>query len=181
MIFVPLSLRGAYLIEIERREDARGFFARTWCQKEFAAHELCRTFVQCNTSYSKAKGTLRGMHFQRRPYAETKLVRCIKGKVYDVIIDLRPGSPTLGRWAGVTLTAEQLNMLYVPEGFVHGFLTLEDESEVFYQVSQFHAPEYESGVRYNDPAFGIQWPAPVCVISDKDRNWPDFSGQSPAD
>lgn len=177
MIFTPIAVPGAYLIEIERWEDSRGFFARTWCQREFAAHGLCETFAQCNTSYSKTTETLRGMHFQRQPYEEIKLVRCIRGAVYDVIIDLRPTSPTFRRWVGTNLTAERRNMLYVPAGCAHGFFTLEDESEVFYQVSQLHEPAHESGVRYDDPAFGIRWPGAVQVISDKDRSWPDFSEQ----
>lgn len=174
MIFTETKLPGAYLIDIEKREDQRGFFARAWCQQEFEAHGLVPRVVQTNISFNKCQGTLRGMHYQAAPYAETKLVRCTRGAIYDVIIDLRPDSPTYKQWLGVELTAENYRMLYVPEGFAHGFQTLADNVEVTYQVSQFYTPQAEGGLRYNDPAFGIEWPVQVQVISDKDQNWPDF-------
>jgi len=175
VIFTETKLPGAYLIDIEKRGDQRGFFARGWCQKEFEAHDLIPRVVQTNISLSKRKGTLRGMHYQVAPYAEAKLVRCTRGALYDVIIDLRPDSPTHMQWLGVELSAENYKMLYVPEGFAHGFQTLVDNTEVTYQVSQFYTPEAEGGVRYNDPAFGIEWPLEVQVISDKDQSWPDYS------
>jgi len=175
VIFTKAELEGAFIIEIEKLEDARGFFARAWCQKEFEAHGLNPRFVQANISYSKMRGTLRGMHYQEAPYAEAKLVRCIRGAIYDVIIDLRQGSPSYGRWMGLQLTANSYRMLYVPEGFAHGFQTLEDDTEVFYQVSQFYSPQYERGVRYDDPSFAIKWPLEVRVISEKDKSWPDFA------
>jgi dTDP-4-dehydrorhamnose 3,5-epimerase len=175
MIFTKTRLREAYLIDLEKREDQRGFFARAWCQREFEEHGLVPRVVQTNISYNKYKGTLRGMHYQRAPHAETKLVRCTRGAIYDVIIDLRPDSPTYKQWLGVELTAVNYRMLYVPEGFAHGFQTLMDEVEVIYQVSQFYTPEAEGGLRYNDPAFGIDWPLEIQVISDKDKSWPDYS------
>ncbi len=176
MIFTETELKGAYIIDIERREDDRGFFARTWCQQEFEAHGLVARIVQANTSYNRLKGTLRGMHYQRAPYAETKLVRAVRGAILDVIVDLRPGSPTYRRWIGVELTADNRRALFVPEGFAHGFQTLADDTDVSYQVSAFYTPGAEGGARYNDPAFDIQWPLPVSVISDKDATWPDFEG-----
>lgn len=175
MRFTPTELKDAYVIDIEQRADERGFFARTWCQNEFAQHGLVATIAQANMSYNHKRGTLRGMHFQRAPHAEVKIIRCTRGAIYDVIIDLRPDSPTYKRWIGVELTARNYRMLYVPEGFGHGFQTLEDETEVAYNVSQFYTPGAEGGVRYNDPAFGIAWPLPVSVISEKDAAWPDFS------
>jgi dTDP-4-dehydrorhamnose 3,5-epimerase len=174
MIFLETKLVGAYLIEIEKREDQRGFFARTWCQNEFEAHGLVACIVQANMSYNKRQGTLRGMHFQVAPYAETKLVRCIRGALYDVIVDLRPDSPTFAQWLGVELTADNYRMLYVPEGFAHGFQTLADDTEASYQVSQFYTPGAEGGLRYNDPAFQIEWPLAVAVISEKDASWPNY-------
>ena len=174
MIFRETILKGAYIIEPERREDSRGFFARVWCRKEFLAEDLNGQLVQSNISYNKEKGTLRGMHYQVEPFAEVKLVRCTMGAIYDVIIDLRPQSPTYLQWVAVELTAENRKMLYVPENFAHGYQTLVDNTEVFYQVSQFYVPDSEGGVRYNDPAFGIKWPMEVQVISDKDRSWPDY-------
>ncbi len=174
MILTETKLPGAYLIDIEKREDERGFFARSWCQKEFEAHGLVPRVTQANISFNKYKGTLRGMHYQAAPFAETKLVRCTRGAIYDVIVDLRPDSPTCMQWLGVELTAENYKMLYVPEGFAHGFQTLIDNTEATYQVSQFYTPEAEGGLRYNDPTFNIDWPLEVQVISDKDRNWPDF-------
>jgi dTDP-4-dehydrorhamnose 3,5-epimerase len=174
MIFQQTELPGAYIIELEKRADERGFFARAWCLREFTAHGLTAQLVQANISYNKQRGTLRGMHYQAKPFAEVKLVRCTRGAIYDVIIDLRRDSPTYLRWIGVELTAAGHRMLYVPEGFAHGFQTLSDDAEVMYQVSQYYTPDAEGGVRYDDPAFGIDWPLEVAVISEKDRRWPDY-------
>ena len=174
MKFSPTSLEGAWVIDLERIEDDRGFFARAWCQREFAEHGLNAQVVQCNVSFNHARGTLRGMHYQVAPHREVKLVRCTRGKIYDVIVDLRPDSPTYKGWLGVELTAENRRMLYVPEGFAHGYQTLEDASEVFYQVSEFYQPGSEGGLRWNDVAFGIDWPLEPTVMSDKDRSHPDF-------
>ncbi|MCB0173716.1 MAG: dTDP-4-dehydrorhamnose 3,5-epimerase [Anaerolineae bacterium] len=174
MIFTETSLKDAYIVDIQKIEDQRGFFARGWCQNEFEAQGLVPRVAQVNISYSQREGTLRGMHYQKIPYAESKLVRCIKGAFYDVIIDLRPDSPTFKQWLGVELTADNYRMLYVPEGFAHGFQTLVDHTEAFYMVSQFYTPQAESGLRYDDPAFAIQWPLEVEVISEKDKNWPDY-------
>ncbi len=176
MIFQETKLKGAYIVDIERREDDRGFFARSWCRREFEAHGLNPRIAQCDVSFNARKGTLRGMHYQVKPFEEAKLVRCTMGSLCDVIVDLRPGSPTFKKHLGVVLTAENRTMLYVPEGFAHGFLTLEDETEVHYQISEFYAPDHARGFRWNDPAFGIAWPADVTVISERDRNYPDFSG-----
>jgi dTDP-4-dehydrorhamnose 3,5-epimerase len=176
MFFTATELKDAFIIDLDRREDNRGFFARTWGQDLFEQQGLVARVVQANMSYNHTRGTLRGMHFQKAPYAETKLVRCVRGAIYDVIIDLRPDSPSYKRWIGVELTADNRRALYVPEGFAHGFQTLEDHSDVMYQVSQFYTPGSEGGVRYNDPAFDIQWPLPVSIISDKDQRWPDFEG-----
>lgn len=176
MIFIETELKGAHIIELERREDNRGFFARTWCQQEFAAHGLVARIVQVNLSYNHTRGTLRGMHFQTAPYAETKLVRAVRGAIYDVIIDLRPDSPTYKRWIGVELTADNHRALYVPEGFAHGFQTLEDHTDVLYEMSAFYTPLAASGLRYNDPAFDITWPLPVSIISERDTSWADFVG-----
>ena len=175
MIFQETKLNGSYIVDIERREDDRGFFARSWCRREFEAHGLNPHIVQCNISFNARKGTLRGMHYQVRPFEEAKLVRCSMGSLCDVIVDLRPDSPTFKNHLSVVLTAENRTMLYVPEGFAHGFLTLEDDTEVHYQMSEFHAPDHARGFRWNDPAFGICWPADVKVISERDRNYPDFS------
>jgi dTDP-4-dehydrorhamnose 3,5-epimerase len=174
VIFTETKLPGAYLIELEKFEDHRGFFARGWCQKEFEAHGLVPRIVQVNISYNKHRGTTRGLHYQVAPYAETKLMRCTRGAIYDVIVDLRPDSLTYMQWLGVELTAENHKMLYVPEGFAHGFQTLADDTEATYQVSQFYTPEAERGARYNDPAFGIKWPLEVQIISDKDKSWADY-------
>ena len=173
MIFTETKLPGAYIIDIEPREDERGFFSRVWCVNEFKAHNLNTNLLQCNIAYNHKKGILRGMHFQHQPYAEVKLVRCTKGAVFDVIIDLRQDSPTYKEWLGVELAEENHRMLYVPEGFAHGYLTLRDNSELFYQVTQVYSPDAEGGVRWDDPAFGVQWPATAnLLISDKDQNWP---------
>jgi len=176
MIFTETKLHGAHVIEIQKLEDTRGFFARTWCKNEFEAHSLTAHLMQINISLSKKKGTLRGMHYQIEPNQESKLIRCTKGAIYDVIIDLRPNSSTYKKWLGTELTAENYKMLYVPEDFAHGFQTLEDDTEVVYQVSQFYSPQSERGVRYNDPVFGIRWPIDVQVITDKDKNWADYTG-----
>jgi dTDP-4-dehydrorhamnose 3,5-epimerase len=174
--FIETAFEGVYLIELERRADERGFFARSWCQWEFEAYGLNPRLVQCNISFNKKKGTLRGMHYQAAPYAEAKLMRCTMGAVYDVIIDLRPESSTFMQHFGITLTPQEHNMIYAPEGFAHGFLTLMDGSEVFYQMSEYYAPDSARGFRWNDPAFGIDWPIAVTVISERDAYYPDFSG-----
>lgn len=174
MLFQPTNLAGAYLIDLQPIADERGFFARTWCTQEFAEHGLDAHLVQCNLSLNRQRGTLRGMHYQQAPYAETKVVRCIRGALYDVIIDLRPESPTYLQWLGVTLSAENRTMLYVPKGFAHGFQTLADNTEVFYQMSDFYAPAYAGGLRWNDPHFNIRWPLKVSVISAKDQSYADF-------
>ncbi len=174
MKFTETKLKGAFIIEIEKLSDERGFFARSWCRKEFEDHGLISRLVQTNVSYNRKKGTLRGMHYQIAPYQECKLIRCTRGAIYDVIIDLRPDSATYKQWTGVKLTADNYSMLYVPEDFAHGFLTLTDNTEITYQVSQFYKPGSEKGIRFDDPAFNIQWPLEVSVISDKDRTWPDF-------
>lgn len=175
MQFTETKLHGAYIIDLQPLGDERGFFARTWCHREFESRGLSTRISQCNLSYSQHQGTLRGMHFQRAPHQEVKLMRCIRGSIFDVIIDLRPDSPTYTQWVGVELSAENHRMLYVPQGFAHGFQTLTDHSEVFYQVSEFYTPSSEGGVRWNDPAFGIEWPLAVSVISDKDQRWEDFT------
>jgi dTDP-4-dehydrorhamnose 3,5-epimerase len=173
MIVRPTSLQDAYTIDLEKREDPRGFFARGWCRREFEQHHLIPDVVQANISYNTMKGTLRGMHYQAEPHGEVKLIRCTRGRLYDVIIDLRQHSATYGRWFGLELNADNRLMLYVPAGFAHGFQTLEDETEAFYLVSEYYTPGAECGVRYNDPAFDIAWPLFVTSISDKDRSWPD--------
>jgi dTDP-4-dehydrorhamnose 3,5-epimerase len=175
MKFTETELKGAFIVEIEKLSDDRGFFARSWCLKEFEAHGLTSRVVQSNVSYNIKKGTLRGMHYQIAPYQESKLIRCTRGAIYDVIIDLRPESPTYKQWTGLELTADNRTMLFVPEDFAHGFMTLADDTEITYQVSQFYTPRSEKGIRFNDPLFRIQWPLDVSVISDKDRQWPDFT------
>jgi dTDP-4-dehydrorhamnose 3,5-epimerase len=181
MLFTATKLPGAYVIELQKIEDNRGFFARAWCQREFAAHGLNSNAGQCNISFNPKKGTLRGMHYQVAPYAEAKLIRCIQGAIYDVIIDLRPVSPTYMQWIGIELTADNRKMLYIPEDFAHGYQTLCDNTEVFYQVSQFYQPGAERGVRWNDPAFGIVWPETEHrLLSIKDQNWQRFVSSSVA-
>lgn len=175
MIFTETNLPGAYIIEIKKLGDDRGFFGRSWCKNEMEEHGLNGNVVQANTSFSAFKGTLRGMHFQKHPNEETKLIRCTKGSIYDVIIDLRPDSPTYKKWFGMELTADNYKMLYVPEKFAHGFITLEENCEVTYLVTQFYAPQSEAGIRFDDPEFGIEWPTEVTVISDKDKIHPDFN------
>jgi dTDP-4-dehydrorhamnose 3,5-epimerase len=174
MIFSATPLAGAYLIDLEKRGDERGFFARAFCEREFAAGGLATHFVQANNSLSARKGTLRGMHYQLAPKAETKVVRCIRGALYDTILDVREGSPTFGQSFGAELTAENRRMMYAPKGFAHGFITLADDTETLYLVDEFYAPECERGVRWNDPRFAIWWPAQPMVISEKDRNFRDF-------
>jgi dTDP-4-dehydrorhamnose 3,5-epimerase len=174
MIFDETKLAGVFEIVPDLNSDARGFFARSWCQKEFEGRGLNPKVVQCNISFNARKGTLRGMHYQDAPYQEAKLVRCTKGSIYDVVVDLRPESPTFKHWIAVVLTAENRNMVYVPEGCAHGFLTLEDETEVFYQMSEFYHAELSRGVRFDDPAFQIFWPDKVEVMSERDRTYPNF-------
>jgi dTDP-4-dehydrorhamnose 3,5-epimerase len=176
VIFTETRLKGAFILELERREDERGFFARSWCRKEFESHNLNPVIAQCNVSFNRLKGTLRGMHYAAPPFDEAKLVRCTAGAVYDVIIDLRRESPTYKQHIGEMLSAVNHKMLYVPEGFAHGFQSLEDNTEVFYQMSQFYSPGHSRGVRYNDPAFGIEWMISDPVILDRDRDYPDFMG-----
>lgn len=170
------ELQGAFVIDLEKRGDERGFFARSFCQKEFAAHGLNPHVAQCNVSFTQRKGTLRGMHYQVAPFAEVKLVRCTAGSIYDVIIDLRPSSSTFKQYVGVELSAKNHRSLYVPEGFAHGFQTLEEDTEVFYQMSQVYSLEHARGVRWDDPAFGIKWPDAERIIIERDRNYPDFVG-----
>src|SRR5258705_9030384 len=175
MIFVETELKGAFIIELERREDNRGFFARAFCQKEFDAHGLKPMIAQANVASNHLKGTLRGMHFQFPPAAETKLVRCTRGAILDIIVDLRPESPTFMRHIAVELNADNQRALYVPERFAHGYQTLCDTTDTSYQVGEFYTPGCEGGLRYDDPRLGLTWPLPVAVISDKDRVWPMLS------
>ena len=175
MIFTPTELEGAWIVDVEPRADERGFFARAWDRLEFAERGLATELAQCNLSFNHRRGTLRGMHYQAAPHAEVKLIRCTRGAIYDVIVDLRPDSPTRARWVGVELTADNRRALYVPEGFAHGYQTLVDGTETYYHVSAFYAPSAERGVRWNDPAFAIEWPEPdPPVMSEKDRTWPDY-------
>lgn len=175
MKFLETEISGVFVIRSEPVLDERGFFARSWCQKEFASHGLNSQLVQCNISGNVRKGTLRGMHYQTAPYAETKLIRCTRGSIFDVALDLRPNSQTYKRWTATVLTAGNHHMFYIPEGCAHGFLTLEDDCEVFYQMSEFYHPESARGVRWNDPAFGIEWPGKAEVISTRDASYPDFA------
>lgn len=174
MIFNRTPLADAFLIDLEKLGDERGFFARAFCEQEFAAQGLAPRFVQINNSLSADKGTLRGMHYQLAPKAETKLVRCIRGALWDVILDLRPDSPSFGQHFGAELSAENRRMMYVPKGFAHGFITLQDDTEAFYFVDEPYAPDMERGIRWNDPRFGIEWPTEPVVLSDKDRDQRDF-------
>jgi len=175
MKFIKTKLEGAYIIEIEKITDERGFFARSWCAKEFTEHGLNSKLVQCNISFNQKKGTLRGMHYQAKPYEEAKLVRCTQGAIYDVIIDIRLDSPTFKQWLGIELTAENQQMLYIPEGFAHGFQTLVDNTEVFYQMSEFYYAESARGIRWDDPQIGIKWLiTDNLIISDKDLSYPIF-------
>jgi dTDP-4-dehydrorhamnose 3,5-epimerase len=174
MKFEETTLAGAYVVEMEQLSDERGFFARTFCRDEFEARGLDARIAQCSASFNRLRGTLRGMHYQAAPFAEAKLVRCTMGAIYDVIVDLRTASPTFKRWFAVELSAANRRALYVPEGLAHGFLTLADESEVFYQISEFYHPDGSRGVRWNDEAFRISWPFEPRVISERDRAFPDF-------
>jgi dTDP-4-dehydrorhamnose 3,5-epimerase len=174
MIFTETPLKGAYVIDPERLADERGFFARTWCRREFEAHGLDTALAQCSISFNQKTGTLRGMHYQVAPHAEHKLVRCTAGVIHDVIVDLRPGSGTFRQWFAAELSADNRRMLYIPEGLAHGFLTLADNTEVFYQISEHYAPESARGVRWNDPAFAISWPAHPGIVSHRDSTYADF-------
>lgn len=174
MIFTETWLKDVFIVDLEPHPDERGFFARSWCRREFETHGLNPNLVQCNVSFNLKRGTLRGMHYQVKPFEEAKLVRCTRGAIYDVIVDLRPESGTFKNYFGLNLTAYNRCALYVPEGFAHGFLTLEDDTEIFYQMSEFYSPDAGRGFRWNDPAFAIAWPAEVRVISDRDRTYPDF-------
>jgi dTDP-4-dehydrorhamnose 3,5-epimerase len=176
MIFTETELKGAYIIEPERLEDERGFFAYSFRREDFTERGLDDAFVESYISFSKRKGTLRGMHYQKAPYAQAKLLRCTAGAVYDVGIDLRAGSPTFGRWTAVELSARNRRMIYLPPGFAHGFQTLEDETEVFYQSSAPYAPSAYAGLRWDDPAFGVEWPhADERIMNERDRSYPDFT------
>ena len=172
MIFTRTIFDGAFIVDPERIEDDRGFFARVWCPREFEEQGIDPKLAQCSISFNHRKGTVRGMHYQAPPHAEAKLVRCTHGAIFDVIVDLRPESVTFKQWLGVELTASNRRMLYIPRRFVHGFQTLDDETEVHYQISEFHHPESARGLRWDDPAFGIDWPLPVAVISGRDRSYP---------
>lgn len=174
MKFVPAGLDGAFVVELERREDERGFFARSWCQREFEEMGLDSRLVQCNLSWNRRRGTLRGLHWQAAPHAEAKLVRVTGGAIWDVIVDLRRGSPSYLRHVGVELDGRSRRALYVPAGFAHGFQTLSDDAEVFYQMSEFYVLESQRGARWNDPAFGIEWPVGPPIINDRDASYPDF-------
>ena len=176
MIFVETKLKGAYIIELEKREDHRGFFARSWDANIFEQHGLVGRVVQQNIGFSKIKGTIRGLHYQKAPHQETKLVRCTRGAIFDVIVDLRPDSETFQQWLGVKLTMDDNRLLYVPKDFAQGFQSLEENSEIMYLVSEVYTPAAEAGIRYTDPAIGIQWPLPVSMITEKDAHLPDFSG-----
>ncbi len=176
MLFQETKLPGAYVIELEKRFDERGFFARAFCEREFAEQGLPTRFPQCNLSRNLRAGTLRGMHYQVAPYRETKLVRCVAGAIYDVIVDLRPSSPTRLGWVGVELSSEDGRALFIPEGFAHGFITLTDGADVFYQMGEFFQPEAARGLRWNDPRLGIRWPREPAVISQRDATYPDFDG-----
>lgn len=174
MIFIETKLKGAFIIEIEKLEDERGFFGRSWCKNEMKEHGINVNILQANISFNKWKGTLRGMHYQVAPHQEAKLVRCSRGNIYDVIIDLRKDSPTFKQWIGVELTQDNYKMLYVPEDFAHGFITLEDNCEISYLMSEFYVPGAGATIRWNDPLFQIEWPSEPVVISEKDKNQPDF-------
>lgn len=175
MRFIPTPLEGAFLIEPDLKQDERGFFSRLYCEKEFTAHGLKNNFIQANNSLSASKGTLRGLHYQLSPMAEVKLVRCVKGAFFDLILDVREDSPTFGQSFGEVLTADNRKMMYVPEGFAHGFLTLSDNAEVIYLVSQYYSPDLERGIRWNDPMFHIKWPEEPSIISERDRSHALFS------
>jgi dTDP-4-dehydrorhamnose 3,5-epimerase len=172
MKFSELRLRGAFVTDIEKHTDERGFFARTWDREEYRAHGLATGFTQCSLSYNEEAGTIRGLHFQRPPHAEVKIVQCLRGAIYDVIVDLRAESETFGQWTGLELSADDRRVLYIPERFAHGFQTLQPRTEVGYMISEAYVPEAASGVRYDDPGLAIDWPLPVSQISARDRTWP---------
>jgi dTDP-4-dehydrorhamnose 3,5-epimerase len=178
MIVSATRLADARLIDIEPQQDERGFFARIWCARELKAHGIDVDLAQENLSLNRRAGTLRGLHYQKPPHAEAKIVRCVRGAIFDVIVDIRPGSPTYGSWEGFRLDADNRRALYVPKGFVHGFQSLVDDTEVLYQMTAFHAPDSAAGFRGDDPALAITWPLPVSAISARDRAWPDFPGDS---
>jgi dTDP-4-dehydrorhamnose 3,5-epimerase len=174
MEFAETSLKGAYLVRLKKMKDDRGYFARAWCCDEFSRQGLNPGMLQLNVGFSHSRGTVRGMHYQLPPHAEVKFIRCTRGAIWDVIIDLREGSPTVGRWYGIELTPDNGLMLYAPEGFAHGYQTLQDDTEMYYLTSAHYAPAAARGVRYDDPTFGVIWPMPVSLISVADRQWPDF-------
>jgi dTDP-4-dehydrorhamnose 3,5-epimerase len=174
MKFESTAIHGVWILDLERREDPRGFFARTFCEHEFAQHGLLTRFVQCNLSSNRKRGTLRGLHFQNEPKPEVKLVRCVRGSIFDVMVDLRPDSPTYCRWVGVELSATNGRAVYIPAGIAHGFQTLEDNTDLYYHMGEFYEPALAAGVRWNDPAFNIAWPLPDPTLSDKDAAYPDF-------
>lgn len=175
MEFTETEINGLYVVELKKIGDDRGFFARAWCENEFSAQGLASRMVQGNTSYSKHRGTLRGLHYQVAPHEEAKLMRCTKGSIFDVAVDLRPDSQTYKKWYGIELSEQNKKMLFVPEGFAHGYLTLEDETEVYYLVSEFYTPDAERGIRWNDPAINIDWPITDNLnLTDKDKSWPDI-------
>ena len=175
MKFTPTTVDGAFVIDVDRICDSRGYFGRLWCANELAAQGLKSNICQSNIGFSEQAGTLRGLHFQKPPHEEVKIVRCTRGSVFDVVVDLRPDSPTFKRWFGTELNPDNASMLYVPEGCATGYITLQDNSEIYYHASEFYAPESATGVRYDDPAFDISWPRPATVLSENDRSWPDFA------
>lgn len=179
MIFTPTPLEGAFIVDIERREDSRGFFARSYCRHEFEAHGLKPVIAQANLAFNHRKGTLRGMHFQFPPAAESKFVRCTRGAVLDVIVDLRPESPTYLQNVAVELSGDNYRALYIPERFAHGYQVLRDNTELSYQAGEFYTPGTEGGLQYNDPGLGLQWPLPVTLVSEKDRAWTPLLQQEP--
>lgn len=175
MIFSPSRISGTWILDIEPLADERGFFTRTWCRRELAERGLNAEIAQESASFNRRKGTLRGLHFQRAPHEEVKIVRCLHGAIFDVVVDLRPNSPTFAKWQSFDLTAENRRAVYVPKGCAHGFQTLADDTEVYYHISDFHAPESADGYRYDDPAFAIAWPLPVSVIGERDLGWERFA------
>lgn len=177
MIFTETKLKDVFILELEKNVDERGYFARTFCENEFSNAGIPFKPVQANISYNQHKHTLRGMHYQASPDEEAKLVNCVRGAIYDVIIDIRVGSPTFNKWLGIELSAENKKMLYIPEGFAHGFITLADDTEVNYLMSEFYKPGSGRGLRWDDPAFNIEWPAEISVISEKDKQWPPYKNQ----
>jgi dTDP-4-dehydrorhamnose 3,5-epimerase len=179
MTFKETTVSGAFVLEPQRIQDDRGYFGRIWCRRELSERRLKADIVQSNVGFSHRKGTLRGLHFQRDPHAEVKIVRCTRGSVFDVLVDLRPGSPSYRRWHGVELNPENGKMVYVPEGCAQGYMTLTDDAEIYYHTTAVYAPEFASGVRYDDPAFGIVWPLAVSAISQQDQQWPHLSERMP--